>query len=146
MNINLCQIDELNLHCMGCCGHDFTSREEVEKAIKSNTESYFKAEDKKKWGERSPNYVRSCGLCYNIILVGDKAFCPLHPLQNGGEELRDEDCDFGYMCKTFKLFKFWNEEKQIKFIDFLKTKKLDWYEYSVGMDSSSLLKEFESQF
>jgi len=146
MKVNLCQIDELNLHCVGCCGHDFSSRFEIEKAIKLNTESFFNAKDKKKWGERSPNYVRTCGLCYNAILVGDKAFCPLHPLQNNGKELRDSDCDFEYMCKTFKVFLTWKEEKKNNFIKFLKDKQLDWYDYSIGMDSSSLLSDFEKVY
>jgi len=145
MKINLCQIPELKLHCMGCCGHDFTSRQDVEKAIKNNTESYYKAKDKKKWGERSPCYVRGCGICYNVILEGEEAYCPLHPLRNNGKELRDDDCDFDYMCRTFKLFKSWSEDKQKRFVDFLKSKKLDWYEYSVGMDTSTLLDEFLSQ-
>ncbi|MBW2998869.1 hypothetical protein KY321_04990 [Candidatus Woesearchaeota archaeon] len=143
MKVNLCQIEDLKLHCMGCCGHDFKSREEVEAAIKKNTESFHRAKDKKKWALRSPGYVRPCGICYSIILDGYKAYCPLHPSKNQGKDLRDSDCDLNYLCKTFKLFNTWDEKKQQKFLDFLKSKKLDWYEYSTGMDQDTLLKEFE---
>lgn len=146
MKVNLCQIEEMNLSCMGCCGHDFKTREELEEALRKNTLTYKEAKDKKEWGRRSPNFVRPCGLCYNIIKVDNKVFCPLHPSRNDGEELRDADCEFDYMCETFKKFKLWDEDKQKAFIEFLKPKKLDWYEYSMGMDSSSLLKEFEEEY
>jgi len=143
-SVNLCQIRELNLFCMGCCGHDYGSRDKLERAIDNNTQTYNEAKDKKLWGQRSPNYVHTSGVCYNVIRKGNEVFCPLHPLRNKGIDLRDKDCDINYMCLTYKTYLKWDLGKRKRFIIFLSLKSRDWYEYSMGMDSDSILNEFEN--
>ena len=140
---NLCQLDELGLSCMGCCGHDLGSKKDVETGLRLNTMSYADAPDKEAWGRREKEFVRSCGICYNLIKCKKEIFCPLHPLRNDGKDLRDDVCDQEHLCKAFFCFQTWSEEKQQAFINFIASKHLDWFSYSVGMDDDSLLKEFE---
>ena len=141
----LCQ---LNGGCMGCCGHDFLSKKFVIQAIEENTKQFklLLAED-----EPSLIYFRDrfhpsnlrFGVCRNLINEKGTLLCPLHPARNSGKDLRINHCDVNHLCKTAKVFATWSEDKQNKFIEFIKIKKLSNIEYSMSMDKSTLLKEFK---
>ena len=94
--------------------------------------------------------LRNSGICANLIFKDGKFFCPGHPALHSGKDYRevDKDCerDEHDGCKTFILFQKWDKEMQNKFIDFIKSKNLDSYTYSIKMDNDSLLKEFEKKF
>lgn len=130
---------------MGCCGHSYKNRKEIEEGIRKNTLNFKHADDKLKWGRKDSEYIRSCGVCHNIIKIGDEVFCPLHPERNSGDDLRDIPCDKEYMCRTFYMFNQWDEKKQKQFILFIKSKKLDWFTYSIGMDNGTFLNQFEKR-
>jgi len=68
--------------------------------------------------------------------------CPLHPALNKGKELRDNLCDKDYLCETFKQFNKWNVFRRKKFIEFIKSKNPDCYDYSINIDNDSYFKEF----
>lgn len=140
---NLCQLPELGLSCMGCCGRDYGSKKDIEKGLVANTLSFLGTDDKVKWGKRYEGTIRQCGICFNLVREEKEIFCPLHPARNNGKDLRDNVCDKGYMCKTFHLFKNeWDDKTRKAFLNFIKKKNLDWYSYSIGMDSDKFLKEF----
>lgn len=141
---NLCQLDELGLSCIGCCGHNFGTKEELESSILKNTLEHNDAEHMLTFRDRAKKEnLRKSGLCRNVIEKNGRYFCPLHPLQNNGKELRKGHCDIGYECKTFFEFNSWAKKKQDSFIKFLEKKHLDNIDYSIGIDSGSLLKEFK---
>ena len=141
---DLCQVKELNLTCFGCCGYDFTGKSQIMKDIKKNTLEYKQIRNKEKFRDRADkDSLRKSGLCRNLVVLNNKVLCPLHPGMNKGKELRKGHCDINYICKTSKLYtNEWDEETRKQFIEFLKTKKLDTYTYSLGMDKGLLLKEF----
>jgi hypothetical protein len=145
---SVCVIEELT--CMGCCGNHFTTKEEIMEAVKKNTLEYNSINDKIKFRDRNKkDLVRGCGVCNNIIYQDKdmkKIMCPLHPYFNNEEEkkdIRENHCDIHYLCKTAFIFSIWNKDKQDKFIQFIKEKKLDWFDFSMGMDKGLFLKEFE---
>jgi len=142
--INLCQLEDLNLSCFGCCGHSYTSKEDVLEAIDKNTLEYSGYDNQKRFMERS-NSLRACGICRNVVYLDkNKVGCPLHPKLNK-KDIRVGHCDTKYKCKTKKLFDTWNQNKKVKFVLFLtKLKKdgLSWYDYSIRMDNDEILKEF----
>jgi hypothetical protein len=160
--INLCWLPN-GLICIGCCGFDFASelsknmKKAFIKALLQNTEEYEKCnKDSIVFKGIYKSYdLHECGLCRKLI-VDDKLpekelmneprlkiTCPLHPACNQGKELRKGECDPRYMCRTQRLFHLeWNEEKQKRFVDFVMSRNLDWFDYSVQMHTNSLLKEF----
>jgi hypothetical protein len=141
----LCQ---LNHGCMGCCGHNYDSKERVVQAIRFNTKEFDEVNPKCKeemiqFRDRFDVNNLNNGVCRNLICVGNKFFCPLHPLRNNGEDLRIGHCNINYLCFTTKEFATWPEELKQKFIDFIKQKNLDNLNYSLMMDDNSLLLEFK---
>ena len=110
---NLCQLKELKLSCMGCCGNNYGSRKKIEKGLLINTDSYNNAKNKKKWGKQKAKNLRSCGICHNLVQIGKEIFCPLHPERNNGKDLRDSVCDKNHFCKTLFKFKSWNKKQII---------------------------------
>lgn len=137
----LCQ---LNGGCMGCCGHDFESKQKIEEAIKKNTLEFNQLKEELiKFRDRThPSDLRS-GVCRNLIQENGKIFCPLHPALNK-TDLREKHCDINYFCKTAKEFEKWDQKKQEAFIRFIKKKNLDNITYSIKMDDNTLLKEFKT--
>lgn len=154
---NPCQLVELGLSCFGCCGFDFTSKEEMKEAIDKNTfefqdfvnEKDITLIDLKGFKERTPSgTLRLCGICYNLTWFDrDKrlVFCPLHPKAGDYEcsDLRLGHCNPDFMCKTAFEFRRWSKDNQDRYIRFIKEKDLDWYDYSILTENDSLLKEFE---
>ncbi|MBR9683853.1 hypothetical protein GOV03_04920 [Candidatus Woesearchaeota archaeon] len=140
----LCQ---LNGGCMGCCGHSFVSKKKIEEAIKKNTLEFMgvdlrSEEELIEFRDRAlPRDLRD-GVCRNLIEKEGKIFCPLHPEQNDGRELRTGHCDINYLCRTAREFLSWSEEKQERFLKFIDSKKLDNIEYSMKMNDNSLFMEF----
>ena len=105
-----------DLVCMGCCGRDYTSREEVEAGIETNTREYNNLMDRKSFRDRTDSrYLRYCGICKNLIYADqkkDRVVCPLHPAFNGkddSEDLREGHCDVKYLCKAAQLFNTWDD-------------------------------------
>ena len=65
--LNLCQLEELKLSCIGCCGHNFGRKKDVAADIDANTKSFRKSKDKKVWGCRKANKISMNGVCFNLI-------------------------------------------------------------------------------
>ena len=100
--------------------------------------------------DRHPkDILRVSGVCYNLVWKDKEKriiFCPLHPEaanNDNGNDMRKGHCNPRYLCKTAYKFRRWSKKKQDRYIKFLKSKNLEWYEYSVGTDDNSLLEEFE---
>ncbi len=144
----LCQ---LNGGCMGCCGHDFESKENIKLAIKKNTNEFQKQnpktkQDFKDFKDREYAYNLRNGVCRNLIQKDCQIFCPLHPTkqEDKSSDLREGHCDIHHLCKTAKSFENWTKETQNNFLIFLKSKELDNISYSMKMDNNTLLEEFEN--
>jgi len=142
----LCQLKDLNLSCFGCCGNSYSNKKKLMKDIQKNTIEFNNKKTLSKFMTRK-NELKSSGICANLVIKDNKFFCPGHPELHSGRDYRnlDPDCEKDFLCKTFGLFQEWDKEKQKKFIEFLKPKKLDSYDYSIKMDNNSLLKEFEKK-
>ncbi len=144
----LCQFEGLS--CMGCCGHDFGTKEEIEEGLAKNTLEWKQydtstLEGKRKFMERSTiEDLRQCGICRNLIIFDDWSIgCPLHPSLNGGIDIRDGHCDIKHLCKAAYEFPTWDRKKQEDFREFIRSKDLDWHSYSIGMDTGKLLGAFK---
>jgi len=138
---NLCQHNGMS--CYGCCGHGYKGKEAVLADIKENTVDLSRAKNLIEFKRRYPSWVLGdSGICRNLVQKGKKTFCPLHPAKNKGEDLRKGHCDVNHLCRTFRHFLTWDEEKKNKFIGFILAKNLDNHDYSMGMDSGKLLREF----
>ena len=139
----LCQ---LNGGCMGCCGHDFHSKQKIKEAIKRNNKEFWlvdkdNPQDLIYFRDRAHPYDLRFGVCRNLIEEKGRIFCPLHPALNK-KDLREGHCAINHLCLTAIQFNKWNIEKQQKFLDFIKSKNLDNVEYSMLMDNNGLLNEF----
>ena len=131
---------------MGCCGHDFESKEKIKQAVFKNNLEFKHATPKTEeefiqFRDRRPNMDLRNGVCRNLIQEEGCFRCPLHPARHG-KDLRIGHCDIEYLCNTAKAFEQWDEEKKKRFIAFVESKKLDNVTYSILMDNNSLLKEF----
>lgn len=138
---------------MGCCGHNFKDKKSVAEGINKNTIEYVDHQSRcislKDWMNRNKD-VRVSGICRNLIYDPDKdkIFCPVHPEENNGDDLRLDHnyCDTLHVCKTAFFYDLWDDKRKNQFIQFIRKKKKDgmcWYEYSIGMANDSLLAEFE---
>ncbi len=140
----LCQ---LNGGCMGCCGHDFGTKEQIKEAIRENTTEFLASNPKTEqqflaFRDRAHPFDLRYGVCRNLIEEKGCNLCPLHPTRHRGKDLRINHCDVNYLCKTATLFAMWNKQRQAEFIQFIENKKLDNLTYSIVMDNNSLLGEF----
>ncbi len=138
--INLCQLG--NLSCFGCCGRDWTTEKEVLLQIGINSDVY-KHVSREDFSRRGEKVLSDCGGCKSLIKKDDRVVCGLHPELNDGKDYRDKVCEKNYLCNAFKKFMKWDKKKQDKFVKFILKKKLSNWDYSIGMDSDSFLKEFE---
>jgi hypothetical protein len=139
-----------HLTCVGCCGKDFTSREEIEKAVQKNTKEFMAIKNKHKFMKRKDNeFLHDCGICRNVIYTNDDEddiMCPLHPFfndDNTNKDIRKGHCEIEYLCKTAYVYNKYDNQKRKKFQKFILKKDLDWLEFSVGMNNDSFLEEFE---
>ncbi len=89
---DLCQLGQ---GCFGCCGRNYKSKKEIEKALVENISDFHKIvkngtiEELKRFRDRhDKNDLHACGICYNLIIINGKLGCPLHP-KVCGQELRD---------------------------------------------------------
>lgn len=144
-NSPLCQ---LNGGCMGCCGHDFGTKEQIVQAIKSNTHEFKQANPQTeieftKFRDRRPSSDLRDGVCRNLVET-NCIHCPLHPAIHG-KDYRIGHCNVNYLCKTAREFAIWDKKKQNKFIKFIESKQLDNIEYSVQMDNGKLMQAFIGQ-
>lgn len=143
----LCQ---LNGGCMGCCGFDFPSKEQVAEAIKKNTLEFnfvnpISDIEFLSFRERRPAMDLRSGVCRNLIKENGCFLCPLHPSRHDGKDLRLGHCDTEYLCNTAKNFAQFDEAKQNAFVAFIEQKKLDNITYSILMDKGILMREFNRQ-
>ena len=140
----LCQLKNLELSCFGCCGNSYTNKKKLMRDIKKNTLEFDNKKSISQFIVRT-KHLRDSGICANLVFKDKKYYCPGHPILHRGRDYRNLDpvCDKDFLCKTFGLFRQWPKEKQQKFLEFLKKKKLDSFTYSIKMDNNSLLKEFE---
>ena len=138
----LCQ---LNGGCMGCCGHDFGTKEQIAVTISHNTKE-FKEENPKteqeftKFRDREHSSDLKNGVCRNLIQTS-RIHCPLHPSIHK-KDLRIGHCNVNYLCKTAREFANWEQAKQKSFIIFINKQNLDSISYSIQMDNNQLLEEF----
>ena len=150
MTENLTPLCQINGGCMGCCGHDFISREKIKEAIRLNTIEFENKSPRVKaqflsFRDRAhPSDLRH-GVCRNLIEKDGNIFCPLHPTLHNSD-LRENHCDIKHLCGTAKKYAEWDKEKQEKFLEFVKSKNIDNLEYSMQMDNGTLLEEFERLF
>jgi len=140
----LCQ---LNGGCMGCCGHDFGTKEQIKEAIQENTTEFQKAKPQTEqqfmtFRYRAHPFDLRYGVCRNLIEEKGCHLCPLHPTRHQGKDLRINHCDVNYLCKTATLFAGWSKQQQEAFINFIELKNIDNLTYSIAMDSNQLLNEF----
>ncbi len=142
----LCQFND---GCMGCCGHSFISKEKIKEAIKKNTLEFRELNPQTesqlmRFRDRATPMDLRDGVCRNLIEKEGKVFCPLHPKQNNGRELREGHCDINHLCRTAKEFAGWDKQKQEIFLKFIKDKKIGNLEYSMGIEKGKFLEEFKS--
>jgi hypothetical protein len=141
---SLCQLSVLGLSCFGCCGHDFGPRSELKRDIRVNKKRY---EENKKDIEQLKNKsdeLRVSGICKLLVHIQpDTVGCPLHPKLNNGEDLRETHCDIEYQCTTSREFISWNIDTREEFIDYIRTRDLDFIDYSIKMAGGSLLGGFK---
>ncbi len=155
---NLCQIPELGLSCIGCCGGELAEKERVLEDIKKNTLELSTFSNLKDFINRCPpEQLRDSKICRNITFIGfDKKSrnvligCPAHPDFSGDtSDDRENHCDVVHLCKITQAFNCWDEKKKRAFFSFLEKEVktgLDWYEYSIKMDNDALLIEFENHY
>lgn len=144
---HLCQ---LNGGCLGCCGHDFCSKEKIKEVLSRNTKEFLLIDSRSKaelleFRDRAESYDLRFGVCRNMIEINGKIFCPLHPALHSGRDLREGHCEIDHLCRTAKEFANWSQDKQKQFLQFIGDKQLDNIEYSVQMDNNGLLREFLNQ-
>ncbi|MGM5487488.1 MAG: hypothetical protein ACQESG_00910 [Nanobdellota archaeon] len=135
-----------DLICMGCCGRDYGSFEEVCEGIRQNTREFRYYKNLEEFRDRA-QCLRPCGVCRNVIFTDEsetQVMCPLHPEIHGSDK-RVGHCEVKYLCATAKQFKEWDAKIQGAFIEFIKNKNLDWFTFSMGMDSDEFLHEFQAQ-
>jgi hypothetical protein len=130
---------------MGCCGHDFGSKEKIAQAIKSNTHEFKQAnpqteKDFTKFRDRRHSSDLRNGVCRNLVET-TCVHCPLHPAIHT-KDLRIGHCNTNYLCLTARKFETWDKERQNGFIKFIESKKLDNITYSIEMDNGKLMKKF----
>jgi oligoribonuclease (3'-5' exoribonuclease) len=142
----LCQLNELGLSCFGCCGNTYSHKKKLMRDVRKNTLEFENKKSLKSFMSRTKD-LRLSGICANLVFEDEEFFCPGHPALHNGRDYRDidPDCHKGHLCKAYNYFQTWNKEKQQKFLDFIKSKNLDSYTYSIKMDNDSLLKEFEKK-
>jgi hypothetical protein len=143
----LCHNEEIRITCFGCCAKRMLDREAVLNSLLLNTKEFKEIKNTKTFMDRNAGCTRDSGVCVNLIfLAKSRIGCPGHPKLNKGKDLRiglrTTYCNPDYMCDAASRFNQWDSETQKKFIEFLKSRKLDWYSYSKGMDNNSFLKEF----
>ena len=139
--------------CFGCCGTEFQkNKENALIEIRTNTQELKNFDKTRKdlvkfRGRHGPLFEKNKkpdSMCRNIVKLQDGTYgCCLHPAQNKGDDVRDNYCYKEYLCPSFKAYMKWDEQKQNDFEKFLDAKDLDVYDYSYGMDSGKLKKEFE---
>ncbi|MBU0461672.1 MAG: hypothetical protein KJ574_03735 [Nanoarchaeota archaeon] len=150
---NVCQIQELGLSCIGCCGKIAAQEKDVEHDIRKNTIEHKHKDDMKTFIWRHPpNALRKSGICPNLVFDDvrkNRIFCPAHPEKNNGADHREGYCDTLHLCKAAFLYDLWTDDIRKRFIAFLRHKvrrgQLDWYIFSIKMRDDSLLNEFEER-
>ena len=142
----LCQLDELKLSCFGCCGNSYSNKKKLMQDIKKNTLEFNNKKNITQFMTRT-HHLKDSGICANLIFKDKKFFCPGHPALHSRRDYRnlDPDCHKDHICKTYGLFQIWTQEKKLKFLNFLKSKKFDSYTYSIKMDDNSMLEDFEKE-
>ncbi|MBW3001580.1 hypothetical protein KY338_00280 [Candidatus Woesearchaeota archaeon] len=135
-------------YCFGCCIIDgaVPSRKDLESAFKRNTLAFKQFKNLKSFAEReNTGAIRACGVCNNLIWKNNKIICPLHPKLAGKDLRKRTFCFKDYLCHTAEIFNKWPEEKQKRFLKFIKSKNPDWYTFSMNIENGSWLKEFKQR-
>lgn len=162
MEIYPCQLKFLKLSCYGCCGDDWTNKSDVENDVWLNSKDFKEIYSDNNSSEEdliffkdrfARDEVSKSGVCMNLVDFGDRCLaCPLHPKVNlvvSSEktvapisDLRIGHCDVNYECSTVKFWNLMKIEQRKEFIEFLKSKDFDNYEYSMKNVSGALINEF----
>jgi len=146
---DLCQNKDIGMSCFGCCGHSYTSEEEVMKDIELDTKEFPSLISEYENINQKFKCLRKSGICRAVVHLGNNQVgCGLHPIQNKGSDLRDETCDKKHKCLTIKKYEKWDEQKRKNFIDFIKekiAKGMTVFQFSKSMDDNSLVRKFEKK-
>lgn len=154
-----CQVRALGLSCYGCCGHDWQSQKEIENDIAHNTSDFNQIYEELEgdlefFRDRYEKYEMSnSGLCFNMVEFSNKCLaCPLHPRVNEivsvdeviapNKDLRVGQCDVDYECETVRYWNLFGKEQKEEFVEFLKSKNMNNYDFSMQNASGELIKEF----
>jgi len=157
-----CQLRELNLSCFGCCGNEFSSKEEILEEIEENSKEFStlgkkpSKDELKSFRDRYGKQVLSQkGLCYSLVDFGKGCVgCPLHqkvkeilPKSSNltleiDEDLRIGECDVNYECDTFKYWKLMSLSQREDFVKWVKEKEFSNYDYSIENIEGRLIRLF----
>lgn len=162
---SICQLkknDGKIISCYGCCGRDFKTQKEIEKDIDKNT-SVFKFikipstlrllifRDRL---SENPDDLNPSGICSNLVKFDDGIIaCPLHKdinklvskkefLAIHKKDLRYNHCDVNFECETVLIWQKLSENQRTEYLEWLKSRSLDTYNYSVKNVYGDLIKEF----
>jgi hypothetical protein len=159
--VNLCQFG--GFACFGCCGYSFRGKDLAVSSLFKQSAEFKASSDSRaaKIGFRdraAPEKLNACNFCQNLVLKSDysredmikdryiRTYCPFHPALNDGEDLREGHCEHNFMCSTQIYFHGLKDDSKQLFAVWLKARienpDIDWYTYSVNMDTSVFLKEF----
>lgn len=161
MELYPCQLKFLKLSCYGCCRNGVSSRSLIEEDIIFNNvdfeEIYSKYESNDTLIKFRDRYkiteVRASGVCRNLVKFEDGCLaCPLHPKINAvvssneiiapSSDLREGFCKTTFECSTVKFWNYMNLVEREAFVEFLKSKNLNNFEFSMRNISGELIKEF----
>jgi hypothetical protein len=143
-SLNTCQLTDLKLSCFGCCGHDFAEKPVLRRDVKINTELCTRHKDDLESLKETSKELRLSGICKFLIFLDDSMIgCILHPACNKGEDKRKDHCDIDFICTTKREFESWEAEIQERFIEYVKSKDLDFIDYSIKMAKGNLLGGFK---
>lgn len=84
-------------------------------------------------------------MCVNVVEEQGNFSCAVHPLRNGGEEVRVRYCNTEFLCGAAKEYQEMSDEQKKKYLLFLAEKVaagMDSYEYSMLNDKDELIAEF----
>ena len=160
-NLFVCQLPKLKLSCWGCCGRNFTNKQEIEQDIKQNTQQFnqIKLPSTLRFLQfrdrlsENPDELMPSGICSNLVKFNGTLACPLHPkinkivskkqcLRLNQKDLRVNHCDIACTCDSSNYFQIFNKKEKKEYINWLSKQNLNHYTYSIGNVEGTLIKKF----
>lgn len=146
---SVCRIPEAALSCVGCCLYAFAGAEATLASVRRNTAELARLlpGDEAAWlrfrDREAPHDVVCCNCVEDASgLLG----CALHPAQLASRDLRRGHCMTEFLCRAAGLWqRAWDRETRERFVAFVRSRRLDSYEYSRQMVCDELLEAFLGQ-